>query len=352
MVVSKHILTFANDKVKRVTTPTQHRRKFNSKILKMKLYGITGFGTGKLGNSVYSVRNGEQIVRQYNPVVANPQTDAQVQSRTILKLMSQLAAILAPVIAIPASGLKSKRNLFISQNYNLAYYSNNEAQIALDSVQLTKSSIAFPSVDVERAQATGITCELASDSHLSFDRVVYVCLVKQTDGSMSLYDTKVISEAGQNGTFPGVLAYTPNAICIYAYGIRANDEATLTRFDNILADSGMNIAAVANRSRDLLANVTYSITRGLVLAAGENSGTSGTDTVQITLSANPESGGTVSGGGRVTLGSSVTVTATEENGYAFSGWFNGSTKVSESRSYTFVANEPLALVGKFVYAGD
>lgn len=318
----------------------------------MKVYGINGLGTGKLGNTVYSVRAGQQIARQYNPVVANPQTEGQVQSRTILKLMSQLAAILAPVIAIPADGLKSKRNIFISQNYNLAYYSNNEAQIALDSVQLTKSSVAFPSVDVERAQATGITCELAADSHLSFDRVVYVCLVKQTDGSMSLFDTKVISEAGQNGTFPGILAYTPNAICIYAYGIRANDEATLTRFDNILADSGMNIAAVANRSRDLLANVTYSITRGIVLAAGENSGTSGTDTVQITLSANPESGGTVSGGGRVTLGSNVTVVATEENGYAFSGWFNGTTKVSESRSYTFVANEPLALVGKFVYAGD
>ena len=318
----------------------------------MKLYGITGFGTGKLGNSVYSVRNGEQIVRQYNPVVANPQTDAQVQSRTILKLMSQLAAILAPVIAIPAEGLKSKRNLFISQNYNLAYYSNNEAQIALDSVQLTKSSIAFPSVDVERAQATGIKCELASDSHLSFDRVVYVCIVKQTDGSMSLFDTKVISEAGQNGTFPGVLAYTPNAICIYAYGIRANDEATLTRFDNILADSGMNIAAVANRSRDLLANVTYSITRGLVLAVGEDSGSAGTDTVQITLSATPETGGTVSGGGRVIMGSSVTAVAKEADGYTFGGWFNGATKVSESKSYTFVANEPLALVGKFFYAGD
>ena len=313
----------------------------------MKLYGITGFGTGKLGNSVYSVRNGEQIVRQYNPVVANPQTDAQVQSRTIMKLMSQLAAILAPVIAIPAEGLKSKRNLFISQNYNLAYYSNNEAQIALDSVQLTKSSIAFPSVNVSRAQGTGINCELSSDSHLSFDRVVYVCLIKQTDGSMSLYDTKVISEAGENGTFQGVLAYTPRAICIYAYGIRANDEATLTRFDSILADSGMNIAAVANRSRDLLANVTYSITRGLVLPIGKDSGTSGSDTVLITVYANPAKGGKVSGGGRVTLGTNVTVTATEEDGWTFSGWFNSQTKMSDEKTYTFVANEPIALAAKF-----
>lgn len=313
----------------------------------MKLYGITGFGTGKLGNSVYSVRNGEQIVRQYNPVVANPQTDAQVQSRTILKLMSQLAAILAPVIAIPAEGLKSKRNLFISQNYNLAYYSNNEAQIALDSVQLTKSSIAFPSVDVSRAQATGITCELSSDSHLSFDRVVYVCITKQTDGSMSLFDTKIISEAGQDGTFPGVLAYTPNAICIYAYGIRANDEATLTRFDNILADSGMNIAAVANRSRDLLANVTYSITRGIVLAVGEDSGSASTDKVQITLSADPSFRGTVKGGGLKTLGSTATVEASPVQDNEFVGWYIGEQRVSTSASYTFTVSGPTTLVAKF-----
>ena len=313
----------------------------------MKLYGITGFGTGKLGNSVYSVRNGEQIVRQYNPIVANPQTDAQVQSRTILKLMSQLAAILAPVIAIPAEGLKSKRNLFISQNYNLAYYSNNEAQIALDSVQLTKSSIAFPSVAVTRAQATGISCALSSDSHLSFDRVVYVCITKATDGSMSLFDTKVIKEAGENGTFPGVLAYTPNAVCIYAYGIRANDEATLTRFDNILADSGMNIAAVANRSRDLLANVTYSITRGIVLAVGEDSGSASTDKAQVTVSADPANMGAVSGGGLKALGSEVTVVATPAEGKKFSGWYNGATLVSTSATYAFTLNGPISLVAKF-----
>ena len=318
----------------------------------MKVDGTNGYATGKLGNTVYAVRNGQQLARQYNPVVANPQTDAQVQSRTILKLMSQLAAILAPVIAIPAEGLKSKRNLFISQNYNLAYYSNNEAQIALDAVQLTKSSVAFPSVDVTRAQATGITCQLDADSHLSFDRVVYVCITKQTDGSMSLFDTKIISEAGENGTFPGILAYTPNAICIYAYGIRANDEATLTRFDNIIANSGMNLASVANRSRDLLANVTYSITRGVVLAVGEDSGSAASDKVQITLSASPETGGSVSGGGLKLMGSSVTVVATEADQYTFGGWFNGATKVSEAKSYTFTANEPIALVAKFYYAGD
>lgn len=317
----------------------------------MKLYGITGFGTGKLGNSVYSVRNGEQIVRQYNPVVSNPQTDAQVQSRTILKLMSQLAAILAPVIAIPAEGLKSKRNLFISQNYNLAYYSNGEAQIALDSVQLTKSSVAFPSVSVTRAAATGISIALSSDSHLSFDRVVYICVAKQTDGSMSLFDTKVVSAAGENGTFPATLAYTASAICIYAYGIRANDEATLTRFDNIIADSGMNVAAVATRSRDLLANVTYSITRGVVLAVGEDSGSASSDMVQITVSADPADGGTVSGGGRKTLGSSVTVVATPEEDYEFNGWYNGATRVSQDASYTFAASAPVSLVAKFSYQG-
>ena len=54
----------------------------------MKLNGIVGKGTGKLGASVFAISGGEQIVRQYNPVVSNPNTDAQVAQRAKLKLMS------------------------------------------------------------------------------------------------------------------------------------------------------------------------------------------------------------------------------------------------------------------------
>ena len=84
----------------------------------MKLNGFVGKGTGKLGSSVFAVSGGEQIVRQYNPNVSNPNTDAQVAQRAKFKLMSQLAAVLAPGLAFKKDSLVSPRNKFIKKRYS------------------------------------------------------------------------------------------------------------------------------------------------------------------------------------------------------------------------------------------
>lgn len=57
---------------------------------------------------------------------------------------------------------------------------------------------------------------------------------------------------------------------------------------------------------------------------------------KITVSAG--TGGKASGGGTVVDGSSCTVTATANSGYSFDGWYEGSTKVSSSASYTFTVS--------------
>lgn len=313
----------------------------------MKQYGINGLGTGKLGNMVFSVRNGQQIVRQYNPIVANPQTDAQVASRSRLKLMSQLAAILAPVIAMEGVGLKSKRNEFISRNYDLSDYENGVASIALAQIQLTKSSVALPSLNVARVEGTGITASLAEDSHLAFDRIVYVMLTKQGDGSFSLYDTQVISEAGDNGAFAATLSYTAAPLVVLAYGIRANDADTLTRFDNIVATDGMDVAAIGTRQRDLLANVTLSVTRGVVLNVGADSGSDVQGNGTLSIAVVPSGAGTVTGAGSYPLGSQVTVTATAATGYQFDGWRKNGTYVSTSASYSFTLDSNTSLQAAF-----
>lgn len=45
---------------------------------------------GKTGGQVYRIRNGQQIVSAYQPVVANPKTDAQLMQRTRFNLMTKL----------------------------------------------------------------------------------------------------------------------------------------------------------------------------------------------------------------------------------------------------------------------
>ena len=51
-----------------------------------KITGLIGSGHGKLGNTVMTVRRGQQIARVYQPVVANPKSARQQLSRAKLRL--------------------------------------------------------------------------------------------------------------------------------------------------------------------------------------------------------------------------------------------------------------------------
>lgn len=70
---------------------------------------------GKLGGAVFAVNAGEQIVRQYQPQVANPRTAAQLTQRAKMNLTGKLSAIVRNS-AIMALGINSRerRSVFTS----------------------------------------------------------------------------------------------------------------------------------------------------------------------------------------------------------------------------------------------
>ena len=314
----------------------------------MKLHGIGGVGTGKLGSMVYSVRNGQQIVRQYNPIVANPSTAAQVEARSKMKLMSQLAAIVAPVIAISAEGLKSKRNLFISRNYQLAGYDENTAQIDMANVQLTKSNTAFPDFEVDRSSGTSIAVHLSEDATNLFDRVIYCAVISQADGSLRLWDDVLVTEAGAGGLFPAVLPYTPNAIAIYGYGIRANNDDAKAAYEDLKSGDAGKLAQILTSRTATLAAVTISETKGCVMEVGVNSGVTIADN-QAIVQVSAGWGGTATGGGTFLIGSNVTIVATPNEDYTFNGWYDSNdVLVSSQASYTFVLRDNISLKAKFL----
>lgn len=118
-----------------------------------RLTGIAGGLSGKVGSMVFRQRQGETIATQYQPIVTNPNTDAQQGSRVAFKLMSQLAAIMAPtlgsmaVLSRPArKGRPSQRNAFFQQNYGLVTTEDTEsgkrASIPMEQLQLTSSFIS------------------------------------------------------------------------------------------------------------------------------------------------------------------------------------------------------------------
>ena len=67
----------------------------------------------------------------------------------------------------------------------------------------------------------------------------------------------------------------------------------------------------------------------------------------ITVTASPTEGGTVSGGGKYGYGKSCTISAIANAGYAFDGWYEGSTKISSETNYTFTVSSSRTITGKF-----
>ena len=68
---------------------------------------------------------------------------------------------------------------------------------------------------------------------------------------------------------------------------------------------------------------------------------------EITVMSNPTEGGTVTGGGTYSHGSSVTLSATANEGYTFVNWTKGGEIVSNSPNYTITVTEAASYVANF-----
>jgi hypothetical protein len=123
--------------------------------------------------------------------------------------------------------------------------------------------------------------------------------------------------------------------------------------------SGM-IATFIPKS-NLTQNTTYTAT--ITTAAKDLTGISmvsnyvwsfqtSTSTYTVALSSNPLAGGTTSGSGTFNSGSSVTVSATTNNGYVFSNWTENGIPVSVNASYTFTISGNRTLEANFASSGN
>lgn len=204
----------------------------------MKLNGFVGKGSGKLGASVFAISGGEQIVRQYNPRVSNPNTDAQLEQRAKLKLMSQLAADMAQSIAFQKKGLVSARNQFISANIGKCTYSEGKANIALTLIELTGGSGYLPSPAAGEQGAIALSSAAPAD----VNAVVYAKYERFYDGQLQLVDQKIVSEAGENNTFPTTLETTESGYIVYVYGIKNNGKASAIEYMDYVSQVAQDLA--------------------------------------------------------------------------------------------------------------
>lgn len=318
-----------------------------------KLTSLNGKVVGKIGAVVYSTNAGQIIAREYNPNVANPSTEKQVNQRAKLKLMSQLAATLAPVIVIPKEGLKSSRNLFIKKNMGSAYAENGVAQITYENVQLTNGRAGIPGIVATRSQQSGISISLEERADAAISRVVYIMYRKTSENTLQYVQSIIVESAGSLGTFPGTLVYTEGDIALFAYGMKDLNSKATAKYEDYSVQNAEDIASLAMERKIAYGDYQFTQTRGATMFAGENEITpveDGKARVYVTAT----NGGSVGGAGTFDLNSNVTVTATADEGYEFVGWKrNGSdTILSTSPSYTFELTGTTDLVAVFRAQGS
>ena len=204
-----------------------------------KIYGLFGAMTGKLADTVMSVRNGEQIARKYQPVVFNPSTPAQIETRAKLKLLSQLSAVLNDAIAFRKQGPVSSRNLFTKANFGLTSYASNEASVALQNVDLTGGVVPLSISDVRRNDTSLIVVGTTSESVSK----VYVAVYQGS--ANSLREVAIVEATVSNGAFTATIENASTiAGVVYAYGIRFNNEAARVRYGNLTAELPVSTAII------------------------------------------------------------------------------------------------------------
>lgn len=125
-----------------------------------KMYGFTGLLSGKMGNAVFRARGGQQVVTQYNPIITNPNTEAQQGGRARFKLVAQLAVVFAALLegfgtmSVSRRSGKGKAGVnasFVGVNYKLTELDPDpaaaeKAVIPMEKVQLTTSTRPFGNI--------------------------------------------------------------------------------------------------------------------------------------------------------------------------------------------------------------
>lgn len=315
------------------------------------LYGKT---TGKIGSIVFATSGGETIAREYNPHVANPNTQAQVNQRARMKLMSQLSAALSPVLAMQKEGLVSKRNKFTSKNFDACYALNGVAQITYENVQITEGNTALPALVAEGGIEGGVMTigvGISSNPSAQINRVVY-CLFRKTAEGKLEYVSSAINETrnGSTSYFEQAFMQLPVAeYVIFAYGMSDTSERASAEYGNLNVVTASDLARLVATRAISYQDYQFTQTRAITIASnGQAVLPESAGNLRVYVTALGQ-GGTVTGGGSYASGTSVTVQATAASGYVFRNWIKNGTSqiVSTANPYTFIVQEQTDLVATF-----
>lgn len=129
------------------------------------MYGLNGVLRGKQGNNVFSVQNGTQVLRAYQPVVANPRSLGQREQRSKFALAGKMSAATpsSAIVGMTGGNPRSRRADFVSNLVKSALISSDGANIiasvAYEKILFSRGALgvfsAIPTITASWSGTTG-----------------------------------------------------------------------------------------------------------------------------------------------------------------------------------------------------
>lgn len=375
---------------------------------------LLGHARGKVGSLVFSRANGQQITRARAEVVKNPQTDAQMVQRILLNTVAQAYSKMSPIVdhsfeGIPAGqksmGYFMKRNLeqlrnTLSEAAGLAETPPFVSPIgsnllAINTYVVSKGSL--PVIDPREVTGIGIFSGVTTNTYQAVidkfglqrgDQLTAIMVEEDFKGRLVFkYARIILDPRNEDGTeaplstafFTGSEVTKPNAknenngivfgleqseITFKATDLCAGGALIVSRqkadgawmrsnSSLIVSEDGyLNGWSVQAALDDFKSGNLEVINPKYLNNAGKGGAAAAPASTEVTINLVKSDGiASVSGGGTVSRGQQVTVTASLNAGATFIGWYTenntSSTRLSQNLSYTFTAtqNQTLYAIG-------
>lgn len=193
-----------------------------------RIYGLNGLIQGRQGNNVFSIQNGTQVLKKYNPSVANPRTEAQQLQRAKFALAGKLSGA-APndaLVGLVGSSNRSRRGDFVSRIVRAATSTlagtGYQAQVAFADILFSVGSVPKWSVVYQMAAefsastivtATVPPMSIAANAPAGYGEIVVVGIF---DGSGSPLDNIQCALRGRTTASSFVFRLNARSACVVA----------------------------------------------------------------------------------------------------------------------------------------
>jgi hypothetical protein len=215
----------------------------------MKLQGFVGKGSGKLGASVWTVRKGVQVVREYTNKVTNPNTKAQVGQRAKFKLLTQLGAVVAGdgMFFRNLNPGESMRNAFMRANMSAVTLSptGDVALLNVSAVMLTDGHTTAPNATFNRSTGA-LSVDVSSDAMSDIMGIGYAVITLPDVGRVIGYSARAEKAEGET-TITATIITGPtmmNKTNVLVWGYRFADAAARAKYEAIAASETADVVAL------------------------------------------------------------------------------------------------------------